>query len=197
MKAIGFVETKGLIGNIEALDAMLKAASVDFVGSVAIGSGLVATVVTGDVAAVQSSVEAGCAAAVKVGELFCSHVIPRPHGGLEKIMPLRGPAAGGAGRGARVESVPLRAALGIVETSGFTANLEAADAMLKAADVALVGQSRIGAGLVTALVQGDVGAVKAAVEAGRAAGGAVGKVVGAHVIPKPHAGVGEAMPEMR
>lgn len=88
-------------------------------------------------------------------------------------------------------------ALGFIETNGLTGNIEATDALLKAANVEFVGSDTIGAGLTTVVVQGDVGAVKAAVEAGRAAGGAVGKVVGAHVIPKPHAGVGEAMPEMR
>lgn len=197
MNAIGLLETKGLIGNIEALDAMLKAAQVEFVGSVALGSGLVAEVVVGEVGAVQAAVDAGCSAAEKVGELFCCHVIPRPHPGLVKLLPLHGPAKGGAPRGVTVESVPLAGALGIVETFGYTPCVEAADAMLKAAAVTLVGQPRIGAGLVTALVQGDVGAVKAAVDAGGAAAAKLGRVVSTHVIPRPHAGVGETMPELK
>ena len=88
-------------------------------------------------------------------------------------------------------------ALGMVETYGLTASYEAADAMLKAADVTLVGQEKIGAGLVTVFVQGDVGAVKAAVEAGETAAGRVGQVVSVHVIPRPHGGVGECMPALQ
>ena len=87
-------------------------------------------------------------------------------------------------------------ALGMVETYGLTASIEAADAMLKAADVSLVGQEKIGAGLVTVFVQGDVGAVKAAVEAGEVAAARVGQVVSVHVIPRPHGSVGECMPVM-
>lgn len=94
MKAIGFIETKGLVGNIDATDAMLKAAAVDFVGSDTIGAGLVTIVVEGEVGAVKAAVEAGEVAAARVGELLCSHVIPRPHPDLAKIMPRKGPAAG-------------------------------------------------------------------------------------------------------
>ena len=95
------------------------------------------------------------------------------------------------------EQVPLDAALGMIETNGLTASIEAADAMLKSADVSLVGQEKIGAGLVTVFVQGDVGAVKAAVEAGQTAASRIGEVVSALVIPRPHASVSECMPELR
>ena len=88
-------------------------------------------------------------------------------------------------------------ALGFIETNGLTASIEAADAMLKSADVSLVGQEKIGAGLVTVFVQGDVGAVKAAVEAGQTAASRIGEVVSALVIPRPHASVSECMPELR
>ena len=197
MEAIGVAGTKGLIGNRGGLGAMVKAAQVEYVGRLTLGGGLVAMVVTGDVGAVKASIAAGAAAAEKVGELFCKHVIPRPHKDLIKFLPLRGAPAGGHAKPDVEESVPLTQALGIVETNGFTASIEAADAMLKAAQVTLVGQARIGAGLVTALVQGDVGAVEAAVDAGSAAAQAVGIVVSSHVIPRPHAGVGETMPDMR
>ena len=90
----------------------------------------------------------------------------------------------------------LNAALGMIETNGLTANIEAADAMLKSADVTLVGQERIGAGLVTVFVQGDVGAVKAAVEAGQNAASRIGEIVSCHVIPRPHTSVSEVMPEL-
>lgn len=80
--AIGLVETKGLIGLIEATDAMAKAANVEIVKRVDIGGGLATTVVTGDVGSVRAAVEAGAAAASQVGELVASHVIPRPAEGL-------------------------------------------------------------------------------------------------------------------
>lgn len=196
MKAIGFIETHGLVGNIEATDAMLKAASTDFLGSVALGAGLVAVVVTGEVASVKASVEAGREAASRVGEVVCTNVIPRPHEDLYKIMPPKGPAAGGSLKKAIEEDIPLTSALGMIETYGYTPNVQAADAMLKAAEVSLVGQEQIGAGLVTVFVQGDVGAVKAAVEAGQAQASSIGEIVSAHVIPRPHQGVKDCMPPL-
>ena len=87
MKALGFVETKGLVGNVEATDAMLKAANVEYVGSDTIGAGLVTVIVQGEVGAVKAAVEAGEAAANRVGELLCSHVIHRPHADMAQIMP--------------------------------------------------------------------------------------------------------------
>ena len=84
--------------------------------------------------------------------------------------------------------------LGMVETRGLVANIEAADAMVKAANVVLVGQEKIGAGLVTAMVRGDVGAVKAATDAGAAAASKVGEVVSVHVIPRPHVNVDAVLP---
>ena len=190
MKALGFIETKGLVGNIDATDAMLKAADVEFIGSDTIGAGLTTVIVTGEVGAVKAATEAGEEAASRVG------VIARPHADLARIMPAKGPATGKSGLPAG-EQVPLDAALGMIETNGLTASIEAADAMLKSADVSLVGQEKIGAGLVTVFVQGDVGAVKAAVEAGQTAASRIGEVVSALVIPRPHASVSECMPELR
>ena len=77
-------------------------------------------------------------------------------------------------------------ALGMVETKGLTSLIEASDAMMKAADVKMLGWDRVGAGLVTGFVAGDVAAVKAAVDAGAAAAGKVGQVVDVHIIPRPH-----------
>lgn len=77
-------------------------------------------------------------------------------------------------------------ALGMIETRGLIASIEAADAMAKAANVVLVGSEKIGSGLVTVMVRGDVGAVKAATDAGAAAASKVGEVVSVHVIPRPH-----------
>ena len=87
-------------------------------------------------------------------------------------------------------------ALGMVETRGLTAAIEAADAMTKAAEVALVGTEKIGSGLVTVMVRGDVGAVKAAVESGSAAASRLGELVATHVIPRPHTDVEKILPKL-
>lgn len=86
-EALGMVETKGLVGAIEAADAMVKAANVDLIGYEKIGSGLVTVMVRGDVGAVKAATEAGAAAAKAVGEVVSIHVIPRPHTDTEKMLP--------------------------------------------------------------------------------------------------------------
>lgn len=86
-EALGLIETKGLVGAIEAADAMTKSANVTLMGYEKIGSGLVTVMVRGDVGAVKASVDAGAAAAEKVGEVVSKHVIPRPHTDVEKILP--------------------------------------------------------------------------------------------------------------
>ena len=86
-------------------------------------------------------------------------------------------------------------ALGMIETRGLTAAVEAADAMVKAAEVALVGTEKIGSGLVTVMVRGDVGAVKAATEAGAATAARLGDLIAVHVIPRPHEDVEKILPK--
>ncbi|GMA97613.1 carboxysome shell protein [Pelosinus sp. IPA-1] len=86
-EALGMIETKGLVGAIEAADAMVKAANVQLVGYEKIGSGLVTVMVRGDVGAIKAATDAGAAAAQKVGEVVSIHVIPRPHTDVEKILP--------------------------------------------------------------------------------------------------------------
>ena len=90
----------------------------------------------------------------------------------------------------------VQQALGLIETRGLVAAIEAADAMLKAANVELVGTEKIGSGLVSVMVRGDVGAVKAAVEAGSAAASGLGEVIATHVIPRPHADVEKLLPKI-
>ena len=87
-EALGMVETRGLVASIEAADTMLKAANVVLVGTEKIGSGLVTVMVRGDVGAVKSAVESGAEAAGRLGELVATHVIPRPHNDVEKILPV-------------------------------------------------------------------------------------------------------------
>ena len=86
-------------------------------------------------------------------------------------------------------------ALGMIETRGLTAAIEAADAMVKSAEVTLIGTEKIGCGLVSVMVRGDVGAVKAAVEAGGQAASTLGELVATHVIPRPHADVEKILPK--
>lgn len=88
-------------------------------------------------------------------------------------------------------------ALGMVETRGLVAAIEAADAMVKAANVALIGTEKIGSGLVTVMVRGDVGAVKSATESGSAAASKLGELVAVHVIPRPHADVENILPKLK
>jgi ethanolamine utilization protein EutM len=85
--ALGMVETRGLVGAIEAADAMVKAANVTLIGSEYVGGGYVTVMVRGDVGAVKAATDAGAAAAKRVGELVSVHVIPRPHSDVEKILP--------------------------------------------------------------------------------------------------------------
>ncbi len=91
----------------------------------------------------------------------------------------------------------MKEALGLIETRGFVGAIEAADAMVKSANVRLIGKEKIGSGLVTVMVRGDVGAVKAATEAGAEAARAVGELVSQHVIPRPHADVEELIKELK
>jgi microcompartment protein CcmL/EutN len=87
LTALGMIETKGLVASVEAADAMVKAANVHLVGKVHVGGGLVTVLVRGDVGAVKAAVDAGAAAAERIGELLSTHVIPRPHNELESILP--------------------------------------------------------------------------------------------------------------
>ncbi len=99
LEALGMVETKGFVGAVEAADAMVKAANVRLVGKEYIGAGYVTVFVRGDVGAVKAATDAGAAAARRVGELVSVHVIPRPHGEVERILPNGGGVIEGEARG--------------------------------------------------------------------------------------------------
>jgi len=86
-EAIGMIETRGLVAIIEAIDAMLKAAKVSYVGVRKVGTGYISAFVSGDVAACKAAVDAGAAAAARIGEVVSVHVIPRPHTDVDKILP--------------------------------------------------------------------------------------------------------------
>ena len=93
-EALGMIETRGYVGAVEAADAMVKAAQVELVGKQQVGGGLVTVLVRGDVGAVKAATDAGAAAASKIGELICVHVIPRPHQNVQEILPIGGLADG-------------------------------------------------------------------------------------------------------
>ncbi len=124
-RAIGMVETKGLVPVIEAADAMVKAANVQIVQYAKAGSGLATVVVTGDVGATRAAVDAGATAARRVGTVISVHVIPSLDAGVSQVFNY-GEAKDGA--------VPSRGALGLIETRGYVAAVEAADAMAKSAN---------------------------------------------------------------
>lgn len=178
-QAIGLIETLGMVPAIYGADAMLKAADVDLIAYENVGSTLVTIMVKGDVAAVRASVDAGKAAASSVGKLTAHNVMPRPVrpvGDIAKIYSV-----------ADEPAEPRLRALGLIETFGIVYLMEAADAMIKAADVELIGFENVASGYISVLVQGDVGACQAAVDAGVKAVEAMGTTVySSCVIPTPH-----------
>jgi microcompartment protein CcmL/EutN len=190
-KALGMIETKGLVALFEATDAMLKAADVTFAGWETVGSGLVTSFVEGDVAAVKAATDAGAAAAARIGEVASVQVISRPHDDLpcfyppvKKDAPAPQPPKNGS---------TSSMAIGLIETRGLVGLIEGSDAMCKAASVDLLRTIQIGGGFVTSVVRGDVGSVRAAVDAGAAASRAVGELVSSHVIARPHDGLVEGI----
>ena len=179
-EALGLIETLGMVPAIHAADKMLKAAAVDIAAYENVGSTLVTVMVKGDVAAVRASVAAGAAAALEVGKLTAQNVMPRPIRPVGDIVSIY-----------MMEDYDFPTtrpgALGLIETFGIVYVLEAADAMLKAADVELLGYENVVSGYISVLVQGDVAACKAAVAAGVKAVEEMGtSVYSSVVIPTPH-----------
>lgn len=187
-EALGLVETLAIVPVIEATDKMLKAGDVELVAFEAGGSTLCTVFVKGDVAACRSAVEAGAAAAEKIGTLTGKNVMPRPIKAISAIVNTHD-IDPEDGEPEEYPEGPTRA-LGMVETFGVLYLMEAADAMCKAADVELVGYENIYDGYVSALVRGDVGACKTAVAAGVKAIEDMGHEVYSHVvIARPHPGL--------
>ncbi len=182
-EALGLIETLGMVPAIYGTDIMLKTADVKLVSYENIGSTLVAVMVKGDVAAVQASVASGSAAAEEIGKLTAKNVMPRPIRGVGDIVSVHGVEADEND----APSAEKPRAMGMIETFGIVFVLEAADAMMKTADVELIGYENVASGYISVLVQGDVAACKAAVEAGVKAVEAMGaEVYSSVVIPTPH-----------
>lgn len=199
MTSLGFIEAPFLSISAMLAQEAANATDVHILGFEATGNENVLIRLAGDVSQVRAALDAAEALAPKLGvESITTGTIPRPaagfdpmihfpnannplYGGRDQLLPTDYPTNPGSNKNMK----PL--AIGILETQGLTAILEATDAMLKAADVKLVGKEKIGAAYVTVIVTGDVAAVTAAIEAGKQAVGTLGKVIAAHVIARPHA----------
>lgn len=194
--ALGFIEVPFLSVTAVVADEVAKAAGVRVLGFDTSGNRELVIRIAGTTSEVVAAIEAAAGIAKRLGVPSLATRLARPHpdfpllypgtnadnplyGGRDQFLPTDYPAT-------RETMNPESQALGILETQGLTAILEATDAMLKAANVKLVGKEKIGAAYVTIVVRGDVAAVKAAVEAGAAAAAPLGKVIAAHVIARPH-----------
>ena len=196
MTALGFIEVPFLSVAAVVADAAVKAARVRILGFEATGNENLLIRLGGGLADVESALAMAEAMAARLGSSAVVKAIPRPARGMETMIHFpngQNPLYGG-----RDQFLPTDfpqpennmskqpEAIGILETQGLTAILEATDAMLKSANVTLVGKEKIGAAYVTVIVRGDVAAVTAAIEAGSKAVGSLGKLIAAHVIARPH-----------
>lgn len=197
MTALGLVETPGFSITALVADEAVKAANVRLLGIETTGNENLMIRLAGEVAAVQAALLAAERRAEQLGSCALVSCLPRPVASLGAILDFpntQNPLYGGRDQflpsdfPARPDKImnTKQEAIGILETQGLTAMLEATDAMLKSADVTLVGKEKIGAAYVTVIVKGDVAAVTAAVEAGAKAVGSLGKLIAAHVIARPH-----------
>jgi microcompartment protein CcmL/EutN len=186
-------------------DQVVKSAGVRLLGFESTGNGSILVRLEGQVAAVQAALDRAAEYAAGLGAKIATDCVARLaagfapmihfpnsinplYDGRDQFLPTDFPAT-------NKKTMNTNEAIGIIETQGLTAVLEATDAMLKAAGVKLVGKEKIGAAYVTVIVRGDVAAVKAAVEAGARAVGSLGKLVAAHVIARPHDDLAALLPK--
>jgi microcompartment protein CcmL/EutN len=197
MTALGFIEVPFLSVAAVVADAAVKAARVSILGFEATGNENILIRLSGSISDIESALATADNAALRLGSLAVVESIARPAEAMDAMIHF--PNAQNPLYGGRDQLLPTdypkpqdsimsnkQEALGILETQGLTAILEATDAMLKAANVTLVGKEKIGAAYVTVIVRGDVAAVTAAVDAGSKAIGSLGKLIAAHVIARPH-----------
>ena len=197
MQALGFIEAPFLSISAMLAQEAATAADVHILGFESTGNENLLIRLAGDVAQIRAALDAAEKLAPQLGASITTGTIPRPadgftsmihfpnannplYGGRDQLLPTDYPSNPDSTKNMKPQ------AIGILETQGLTAILEATDAMLKAADVKLVGKEKIGAAYVTVIVSGDVAAVSAAIEAGKQAVGSLGKVIAAHVIARPH-----------
>lgn len=206
MQTLGFIEAPFLSISAMLAQEAVNAADVRIFGFEATGNENMLVRLAGDVAQIRAALDAAEALAPTLGApSITTGIIPRPAEGFDPMIHF--PNANNPLYGGRDQLLPTDypsdptqtpmkpQAIGILETQGLTAILEATDAMLKAADVKLVGKEKIGAAYVTVIVTGDVAAVTAAIEAGKQAVGQLGKVIAGHVIARPHDELSALLPK--
>ena len=197
MQSLGFIEAPFLSISAMLAQEAATAADVRILGFESTGNENLLIRLAGEVAQVRAALDAAEALAPRLGASIITGTLPRPDPGMEPMIHFpnaHNPLYGGRDQLLPTDHPPQSPAhhpmkpqaIGILETQGLTAILEATDAMLKAADVKLVGKEKIGAAFVTVIVTGDVAAVTAAIEAGKQAVGSLGKVIAGHVIARPH-----------
>ena len=203
--ALGFLEIPFLSITLLVADEVVKAAGVRLLGIESTGNPSLLVRLEGEVAAVQTALDRAEQFAACLGAKIVASCLSRPdagftpmvhfpnaqnplYGGRDQLLPTDFPAT-------KQTTMNKQEALGIIETQGLPAVLEATDAMLKTANVTLVGKEKIGAAYVTVIVRGDVAAVKAAVDAGAKAVGDLGKLIAAHVIARPHEDLAALLPK--
>ncbi len=204
--ALGFAEIPFFSIMAVVADRTVKAAQVKILGIEATGNESLLLRLEGDIAAVESALEVAERSAEQMGVKAIVRLLSRPEQALDGLIHFPNtlnPLFGG-----RDQFLPTdyprkkdqhmnteHEALGIIETQGLTAVLEATDTMLKVANVTLVGKEKIGAAYVTVIVRGDVASVNAAVDAGKKAVGNLGKLIAAHVIARPHDDLAALLPK--
>ena len=203
---LGFAETQFLSITALVADAMAKVANVRLLGLEPAGSERILIRISAEAPAdIQAALDTAEETAARLGSTVTTTLLANPDEAIPSLN--AGPLTTNKLYGGRDELRPTdhqpnlkttmkntSEALGILETQGLTAILEATDAMLKAANVKLVGKEKIGAAYVTVIVRGDVAAVKAAIEAGQRAAAPLGKVIAAHVIARPHEDLAALLP---
>jgi len=213
LDSVGFVEVMGLGTSLVVADIMAKAANVTIVGIESNALGGMGVKVTGSTGDVRASVEAGWAIAEQmhagVNHTFWPNYSAQADflihskqeynallGANDHLLPPDASSPAGSVAKGTESTMTKQDAIGFIETQGLVGMLEAADVMLKAANVEIIGKEKIGAAYVTVMVEGDVAAVKAAVEAGEAAVQSVGgKLILAHVIARPHEELATLLPK--
>ena len=197
MKALGFAEIPFFSITAVVADQVVKAAQVRLLGIETTGNENLTLRLEGDVASVETALAFAEQRARELGSEAVVRCLSRPEAALDPLIHFpntQNPLYGGRDQFLPTDhpenkNEPMNTnpqALGILETQGLTAVIEATDTMLKAANVTLVGKEKIGAAYVTVIVKGDVAAVQAAVDAGAKAVGSLGKLIAAHVIARPH-----------
>lgn len=206
MKALGFAEIPFFSITAVVADQVVKAAPVRLLGIETTGNENLMLRLQGDVASIETALAFAKQRARELGSEAVVRCISRPEAALDPLMHFpntQNPLYGGRDQFLPTDYPETKTqtmntnpqALGILETQGLTAVLEATDTMLKAANVTLVGKEKIGAAYVTVIVKGDVAAVKAAVDAGAKAVGSLGKLIAAHVIARPHDDLAALLPK--